>query len=251
VVAAVGAQLHLLNRSTRSDTSYDCWPTLCQQIAQNLAIISACLPCLHPFIISMLAGTVEPDTISFNHGTAPHIKRFLGRSTSSFDPTCSRSSHTSSTPLTEKVPETYCRPLATYGLDRASNHGHKHSASRFPANVARPVFCPRPPENVFNRLIEVPQSRPTTSNSTKDPLSMPRDLSDVGVLPIIDWETESSASGNSRRSSPSRQPTAEYCFSRQMVISVPEESLLYDDGSKRFAPPLPSPSMPKQPPRAF
>lgn len=45
----------------------------------------------------------------------------------------------------------------------------------------------------------------------------------------------------------------EYVFNRQQVISVPDENQLYDegDGSKRFKPPLPSPRMPRRPPRAF
>ncbi|KAF2029803.1 hypothetical protein EK21DRAFT_112479 [Setomelanomma holmii] len=252
VVAAVSAQLHFFNRSNFSDITYNGWAgVLCQQIAQNLAIISACLPCLHPFIIRVLAGAVYPETISFNYGAPPCLRQFLGRRSSACDSTSSRSSHASTSPLTEKTTEPYCRPLATYGLDQSSKHCHSHSASRFPPNVTTPIIVPRAPENVFNRLIEVPQSRPTTSTSAKDPLAMPKRLSDVGVLPIIDWELESSASGGSRRSSPSRQPTAEYVFNRQKVISVPEENHLYDDGLRKFAPPLPSPLMPARPPRAF
>jgi hypothetical protein len=253
VVAAVSAQLYFFNRAALSDFSYNCWAAvLSQQIAQNLAVISACLPCLHPFIIRVLTGNIEPEMVSFTRYTPPYIKQFLRGSAPGFDPTLSPSSQTSTTHLTEKMAESYCRPLATYGLDGSSNHHRQsHSASHFPSIIARTVFSPQPPENVFNRLIEVPQSRPCTSTSTKDSLAIPKNLNDVGLLPTIDWDTESDISGDSRRSSPTRHPTAEYVFNRQQVISVPEENHLYDDESKRFAPPLPSPRWPKQPPRAF
>jgi hypothetical protein len=213
-------------------------------------VISACLPCLHPFIINILDGTFEPETISYKGSVPPFIRNYVERKRPVFDATSSRSSHASITPLTEKGTEAYCRPLATYGLDNSSTHRYTLSASRFPSNVAKPVFSPQPPENVFNRLIEVPQSRPATSASATDPLAPPRHLRDVGVLPTLDWDSESSNSG-SRRSSPARHPTAEYVFNRQQVISVSEENHLYDDESKRFAPPLPSPRWPKRPPRAF
>lgn len=224
---------------------------LCQQIAQNLAVITACFPCLHPFIVKVLAGTIEPELVAHECRAHPFVQRALGRKSPVFDSTSSRSSHASITPLTEKSSEPYCRPLATYGLDRASNHRRTHSSSHFPSNVAKPVFDPQPPENIFNRFVEVPVSRPVTSGSTADPLATPRILKDVGVLPTLDWETESSNSSGSRRSSPTRNPTAEYVFNRQQVISVPEENHIYDDGSKKFAPPLPSPRWPKRPPRAF
>lgn len=252
VVAAVSAQLYFWNRLPLFDFSYNSWPAvLCQQIAQNLAVISACLPCLHPFIVKVLAGTIEPEPVSYTSGAPPFVRRALDSKSPVFDSTSSRSSHASITPLTEKSSEPYCRPLATYGLDRASNHRRTQSSSHFPPNAAKPVFDPQPPENIFNRFVEVPVSRPVTSGSTTDPLAAPRNLKDVGILPTLDWETESSNSGGSRRSSPTRNPTAEYVFNRQQVISVPEENHFYDDESKKFAPPLPSPRWPKRPPRAF
>lgn len=172
--------------------------------------------------------------------------------TLSFDATASGSSHESTTAFAEKTEEPYCRPLATYGLDRSSTHVHSQSVTRFPANVAKPIFTPSPPENFFNRLIETPRSRPgTSSSSNKTPVESPTHLSVCGVLPTIDWDSESSASNSSRRSSPSRQPTSEYIFNRSKVISVSEERHLYDDGVKQFAPPLPSPGMLKPSPRAF
>jgi hypothetical protein len=248
----MGAQLQFFNHTELSDQTYARWPTvLCEQIAQNLAVITACLPCLHPFIIKIMAGTIEPEEVSYTNSAPPFIKNYFERKTPAFDPTTSRSSHASITPLTEKTAEPYCRPLATYGLDRSSNHRHTHSSSHFALNIAKPIFTPQPPENVFNRHIEVPQSRPVTSTSATDPLAAPKQLKDVGVLPALDWDTESSNSGGSRRNSPARYPTAEYVFNRQQVISVPEENCLYDDGSKRFCPPLPSPRWPRKPPRAF
>jgi hypothetical protein len=248
----VSAQLYFFNNAPLPDFSYNCWPTvLCQQIAQNLAVISACLPCLHPFIIKVLAGSIEPETISFTSCTPSFMRKYLGRTTQTFEPATSQSSQTSTTNLTEKM-EPYCRPLATHGLDRSSNlHRQLHSASHFSPNVAKPVFNPQPPQNVFNRLVEVPQSRPGTTTSTTDPLAIPKNLSEVGCLPTIDWDTNSSSSGGSRRNSPTRNPTAEYVFNRQQVISVPDENHLYDDGSKKFAPPSPSPGWPNRPPRAF
>jgi hypothetical protein len=252
VVAAVSVQLYFFNRVDLADFSYNCWPAmLSQQIAQNLAVISACLPCLHPFIINILDGTIEPETISYKRSALPLIRNYVERKRPVFDSTSSRASHASITPLTEKGTEPYCRPLATYGLDNSSTHRHTLSATHFPPNVARPVFSPQPPENVFNRLIEVPQSRPPTSGSATDPLQPPRHLRDVGVLPTLSWDSDSSNSSGSRRSSPARHPTAEYVFNRQQVISVPEENHFYDDESKRFAPPLPSPRWPRRPPRAF
>lgn len=252
VVAAVAAQLYFWNRLPLSDFSYTSWPAaLCQQIAQNLAVITACLPCLHPFIAKVIAGTIEPEPVTYKCHSNPFVRRIFDRKPPVFDTTSSRSSRSSITPLTEKSSEPYCRPLATYGLDRASNHRRTHSSSHFPPNCAKPVFDPQPPENIFNRFVEVPVSRPCTSGSTADPLATPKNLKDVGILPTLDWETESSNSGGSRRSSPTRNPTAEYVFNRQQVISVSEENHIYDDGSKKFAPPLPSPRWPKRPPRAF
>jgi hypothetical protein len=247
VVAAVGAHVHFFNHSNLSDLSYNYWPAvLSRQIAQNLAIVAACLPCLHPFIIKVLAGTIEPETFSYKCSSPAFIKHYLNREPPGFDPGSSQSSRASMMPLAEKLSEPYCRPLATYGLDCSSNHRHTISSSRFPSNIAKPIFGSRPPENVFNRHIEVPQSRPATSTSATDPLAAPRNLRDVGVLPTLEWDTESSKSGGSRRSSPARYPTTEYILNRQQVISVPEESHLYDDESKRFAPPLPSPRSSQQ-----
>ncbi|KAH3914062.1 hypothetical protein HBI56_053860 [Parastagonospora nodorum] len=253
VVAVMGVQLYFFNNTDLTDQTYARWPTvLSEQIAQNLAIITACLPVLNPFIIKIIAGKIEPEEISYTNSAPLFIKRYFEHKPQApiFDYTTSHSSHASITPLTEKTAEPYCRPLATYGLDLSSNHRLTHSSSHFALNIAKPIFTPSPPENVFNRHINVPVSRPATSTSAKDPLAAPTQLDDVGVLPTLEWETESNSSG-SRRSSPARHPTAEWVGIRQKVISVPEEEHLYDDESKRFCPPLPSPRCPKKPPRAF
>ncbi|KAL5114516.1 hypothetical protein ACEQ8H_007606 [Pleosporales sp. CAS-2024a] len=254
VVAAMAAQLNFFNRKNMQDQSYNRWlVVLGEQIAQNLAVITACLPCLHPFIVKIIAGTIEPQAISYTDNAPPFIKNYFGSKTPRFDSTTARSSHASIAPMTEKkAAEPYCRPLATHGLDMMSSHRHNRSTPQFAVNVAKPIFTPEPPENVFNRHIDVPQSRPATSASATDPLAAPKQLKHVGILPTLDyWESGSTtSSGASRRSSPTRNPTPEYIFNRQQVISVPEEHL-YDDESQKFAPPLPSPRWPRKPPTAF
>jgi hypothetical protein len=252
VVAAMGTQLHFFNNADMKDPSYNRWPVvLSEQIAQNLAVITACLPCLHPFIIKIIAGTMEPEEVSYTNSAPPFIKNYFERKAPAFDQTASRSSHASITLLTKDAAEPYCRPLATYGLDRSSNHRLTRSSAHFAINIAKPIFIPKPPENIFNRHMEVPQSRPVTSTSAKDPLAVPKQLKDVGVLPTLEWETDASSSSGSRRGSPTRNPTTDYVFDRQQVVSVLEEGHLYDDEIKRFMPPLPSPRWPVKPPRAF
>ncbi|KAF1850297.1 uncharacterized protein K460DRAFT_270336 [Cucurbitaria berberidis CBS 394.84] len=236
--------LSFVNSSPLADYTYDSWATvLCEQVAQNISVISACLPCLHPFITNILAGATEPETIMISYGAPPCIRQYLNRKRSSFAP--SQSSHASTAPFSEKAEEPYCRPLATHGLL------HSQSATRFPTNIARTMFTQAPPETFFNRLIEIPRSRPGTPSSNTNASEAPRRLGDVGVIPAIDWDSGSNISGSSRRSSPSRNPTAEYVLNRSKIISVPEEKLLYDAGVRQFAPPLPSPRMPRRPPRAF
>lgn len=271
IVAAVAAELNQFNRFTsEKDYTYGYWrSSLCVQIAQNLSIITACLPCLHPFIIKILAGTIKTEAIKF---TGPGRRRFsqvfvCKESKSSFDAMSSQSST-----LPFKEPTDYCRPLVTHGLDRSSAHLNSQHFNRFPTNVATPIHGADPPENVFMRSVEFPNaSRPPTSHeshnfpprSSKALPEIPKTLADVGVIPMPDWETDSGSSDgrntdsrNSDResgsSSPSRRPNSEYVFNRSKVISVPEESHLRDeDGQyyKKYYPPLPSPGMPKRPPR--
>ncbi|KAF1969253.1 hypothetical protein BU23DRAFT_429164, partial [Bimuria novae-zelandiae CBS 107.79] len=48
-----------------SGYTYDLWRTvLCVQIAQNLSVITACLPTLHPFIVKMLAGSIKDENVN-------------------------------------------------------------------------------------------------------------------------------------------------------------------------------------------
>jgi hypothetical protein len=93
------------------------------------------------------------------------------------------------------------------------------------------------------RSVEIPvYSRPGTSHSKELP-PIPKTLGQVGVLPIVDWETDSSdheSTGQSGRSSAgSRRPNSEYVFNREKVISVPEaNSYIYEqDAWKRYPPP--------------
>ncbi|KAH8722928.1 hypothetical protein GQ44DRAFT_774455 [Phaeosphaeriaceae sp. PMI808] len=251
VVAAVSAQLYFLGRTDLSNYSFDYWaPVLCQQIAQSLTLICACFPCLHPFIVHILAGKKEPKPIECN--ALPWIDRYLGWKFLGSNRLPSPPSHTILSPLTEKISEPYCRPLATYDFDSASNHGQSNVVPHFRPNIARPIFVPRSPTNVFNRRVEVPQSRPGSSNSKTDPISTSPDISGVGLLPTIDsWDMKVEFHAELRNPVPIRHPTAEYVFNRQKVISVSEDMYWYDDGSKVFLPPLPSPTMPRWPPRCF
>ncbi|KAL1610156.1 hypothetical protein SLS60_001821 [Paraconiothyrium brasiliense] len=267
VVAAVSAQLHFFNQRGTGDITYDYWRTvLCIQIAQNLSVITACLPSLHPFIVKMLAGLIKSEAIS-NLSCRQKISilsRFPGQR--HFD---SMSSQSSNMPIKQEKEEEYCAPLATYGLDRASTHLISPQLNRFPVNVATPRDSPEPPKDVFMRTVEIPTSASrsaslrrkstvrTIRNSRGIPQipEIPKSLSEVGVLPMPDWDTDSSVSDRTD-SQQSRRPPSDYIFKRSKVISVPEESYLRDQGGegqyyKKYYPPLPSPKVPKKPPRAF
>ena len=252
IVVAISAQLQVFNALRLEDYPYNSWATiLCQQFAQNLSVITACLPCLHPIIISILAGTTKLDTINIDYEAPPLIQQYWRKKTGNFYPIPSWASSTSRLPFLEKPEEPYCRPLATHGLDQSSPHLCAEAVPRIPINVAQPVFARAPPENIFNRLIEVPKSRPVTTSSTTNPFEAPKNWGEVGVLPMIDSDSDSNKSIASSKGSSSRKRTSEYVFQRSKVISVPEERHLYDDGVKQFAPPLPSPRWPRKPPRAF
>ncbi|KAF2472368.1 uncharacterized protein BDR25DRAFT_312921 [Lindgomyces ingoldianus] len=235
IVAVVITQLVFFNRYCKSpDITYSYWRTiLCIQIAQNLSIITACLPCLHPFILGILAGTTQTECFAFQCKTRSHFQDYFRRKSFKLD---SQRSSTSPTPMRE---ESYCAPLATYGLDRSSAHLNSQHFNRFPTNVATPIVGNNPPENIFNRSIEIPRSRPGTSASQIGlPAVPPKTLSQVGVLPIIDWDTDSS-DRDSGRSSPSRRPNSDYVFNREKVISVPEAGKLYEEDYWRRYPPPP------------
>jgi hypothetical protein len=284
VVAAVAAQLYYFNHYALTvDFTYTYWRTvLCYQVAQNFSIITANLPCLHPFVIKVLAGTINAETIVVENDFQSGLRCFVERKGKGrFD---SMSSQSSTSPMTE---EEYCRPLATYGLDRSSAHLNSQHFNRFPANIATPLKTPEPPENTFMVPVSIPSSRPTTSHSNTTPSrgnsvsrsllsrtlsrshskrsaksrptstyssaskppQIPNNLAEVGCLPAIDWETDSSDRGSDKSGSSTRRPTSQYVFKRSKVISVPEESHLNEDGGgywKKYYPPLPSPKLPRR-----
>lgn len=261
VVAAVSAKLYFLNMSTPTDFPYSSWAVVvCQQVAQNLSVITACLPCLHPFIVSILIGATEPESIKLSNAP-PFMRQYLDKKSMSSHPRISHASDTPPTQYEEYAP--YCHPLATYGLDGSPPHVRSNLGSRLLANIAMPVVTAKPksklkpkskPETFFNRRIDFDE--PTSSCNTVKPNNHEReaakDWSDVGVLPNIDWDDSGSvASSQSNKNSSSRTPTAEYIFDRANVISVAEGYQSYDVGVERFTPPLPSPVMPERPPQAF
>ncbi|KAF2192857.1 hypothetical protein K469DRAFT_729949 [Zopfia rhizophila CBS 207.26] len=234
IVGFLATQLVFFNRFAQNlDFTYNYWRTvLCVQIVQNLSVITACLPCLHPFILSILSGATKPDRLVFECKHKENLMEYLRKKNPRFDSTRSSSS---TMPMKNSH---YVAPLATYGLDRSSAHLHSQHFNRFPTNVATPVDGPNAPENVFNRSVEIPRSRPITSASQKElPPLPPKSLSQVGVLPVVDWDTDSDR--DSARSSPSRNRTSDYIFSREKVISVPEAKKLYEEGYWRRYPPPP------------
>ncbi|KAF2439639.1 hypothetical protein P171DRAFT_436271 [Karstenula rhodostoma CBS 690.94] len=268
VVAAVSAQLHFFNARHTEDFTYESWRTvLCIQIAQNLSIITACLPSLHPFIVKMLAGSIKSEEILTCGEHSPLVSWLTGRR--AFD---SMSSQSSSMPIKQEKKEEYCAPLATYGLDRASTHLISPQSNRFPLNIATPRASPEPPKDVFMRSVEIPTSasrsaslrRKSTVRTVRNSIGIPeipeipKSLAEVGVLPLIDFDADSNTSDRRSKTSSqqSRRPPSDYVFSRSKVISVPDESFLRDQREegqyyKKYYPPLPSPKTPRKPPRAF
>lgn len=272
VVAAVSAQLCFFNRYVYSkDLTYDYWRAgLCVQLAQNLSIITACLPCLHPFILSILSDNRKAESLRF--ASHKKLRGYLGKGCTKFDPTVSQSSTMPMRDVRdEKEAFDYCRPLATYGLDRNSTahatrssnahlSSHQHfNNQHFPPRAATPIFGPNPPENVFMRNVEIPSSRPPTSCSQKSFFSrsgsqkekekekagpvpaIPKSLCEVGVLPIADWDTDSSDRGSDRsRGSRRQRPGDDYVFNRAKVISVPEANALFGQESWKTYPPPPT-----------
>lgn len=286
IVAVVATELYYFNHYVLKDSAQYWRVVLCVQIAQNLSIITACLPCLCPFIIKILGGSVQTESIRLHckshHeftmcGLIPPRKRGgLARADGKidYDPMSSQSSALVNSENEKKKASEYCRPLATYGLDRSSAHLHSQHFNRFPSNSTVQIADPEspPPKDVFMKPVSIPASRPTLSHSRQnsrtpphsrkaskslshsrtpsDVPQIPQTLSDVGVLPLIEWDSDSSDPG-SGRSSPGRRPNSEYVFNRSKVISVPEESHLRDGDDageyyKKYYPPLPSP---KKPPR--
>lgn len=284
IVAVVSTELYYFNHYVLKNSGEYWRVVLCVQIAQNLSIITACLPCLCPFVIKILGGSVQTESIRFRGpckftmcGLIPPSKRGGSARADgkiSYDPMSSQSSALVNSENEKNKASQYCRPLATYGLDRSSAHLHSQHFNRFPSNSTVQIADPEspPPKDVFMAPVSIPASRPTLSHSRQnsrgpshsrkaskshshsrtpsDVPQIPQTLSDVGVLPLVEWDSDSSDPG-SGRSSPGRRPNSEYVFNRSKVISVPEESHLRggdEDGEyyKKYYPPLPSP---KKPPR--
>ncbi|KAF2260658.1 hypothetical protein CC78DRAFT_584562 [Lojkania enalia] len=236
IVAAVAAQLTFFNRYSSSwDFTYVYWRTvLCVQIAQNLSVITACVPCLHPFILRIISGAEKTDGRILECLERCNFKDCFRKNRSKFN---SMSSQASSLPIKED----YCRPLETHGLDRSSSRlNFQHI--RIPSNVATPITDPNPPENFFNRIVEIPRSRPQTAGSQKDLPPIPKTLSQVGILPVPEFDIESS-DGDSARSSPRKRDSG-YVFKREKVMSVTRASKFCEEQEEQYwrkYPPPPSP----------
>ncbi|KAH6629289.1 hypothetical protein C7974DRAFT_394220 [Boeremia exigua] len=240
VIAAVGAQLYFFNPSTSTSSTKDTWATtLCMQTAQTLSVISACLPGLHPLVAKEMNDSASIETTQNRASSHWDSQKFGSLS--------SHRSHPSvdSKATLEPVISSYCRPLATHGLVRSSPSSDSYTFPRMPSNIAPPLSTLQPPVNVFNRLIR------SSSSLDLDPLGTPKNLDELGCLPAPDWDDEDDV--ESGRESPDRRPTSDYVFQRSKVISVPEDSNMFEIGREwnGFVPPLPTPRILKNPPRAF
>ncbi|KAF2654813.1 hypothetical protein K491DRAFT_716808 [Lophiostoma macrostomum CBS 122681] len=236
IVPVITTQLAFFNHYKRSpDFSYDYWRNvLCVQIAQNLSVITACIPTLHPFVLHLLAGITKPESLQFKGNPWPKIKSYVHRTPkkNKFD---SMSSQSSTLPMQEE--NDYCKPLATYGFDRSSADLRPQLHNRIPSNVATPIFGLDPPENVFMRSVQFPLDCPGAPPAPKRPRPPPQTASQCGILPIIDWESESDC--DSIPSSPTRKRDSDYVFNREKVISVPEANAMYSQEYWKQYPPPP------------
>ncbi|KAJ4983670.1 hypothetical protein SVAN01_10828 [Stagonosporopsis vannaccii] len=241
VIAAIGTQLYFFNTSSITPSIAEDWATtLCIQIAQSLSVISACLPGLHPLVAKEMNDTASVNTKLSESGLHWDVKKFGALSSHKPQPSID-----SDTTL-EPVESLYCRPLATHGLVRSSTSCDSYNFPRLPSNIALPLSTLEPPVNVFNRLIR------SSSSLELDPLGAPRNVDELGCLPAPDWNDEDEDE-DSGRASPERRPTSDYVFQRSKVISVPEDRNMFEVGKEwnGFVPPLPTPRMLKNPPRAF
>ncbi|KAF3037408.1 hypothetical protein E8E11_004495 [Didymella keratinophila] len=247
IVVVVSIQLYFFNTWVASLSVVQSWVvSLCMQIAQTLSIVSACLPGLHPLVAKDMSDTSSTHTETHRRRPRGDARKFGSLSYSHV----SQRSIDSHNPL-EPVISPYCRPLATHGLVRSSVSCGSYNFPRLPSNIALPLSTPEPPVNVFNRLIR------SSSSLDLDPLGTPRNLEELGCLPAPDWEYEEvegiQEDAQFGRVSPERRPTSEYIFQRSKVISVPEERNMFEIGTEwnGFVPPLPTPKVFDDPPRAF
>ncbi|KAF1925078.1 uncharacterized protein M421DRAFT_264518 [Didymella exigua CBS 183.55] len=243
IAAPAGVQLYLVNASASSPSIADSWAiSLCMQIAQTLSVISACLPGLNPLVAKDMDDASSTRTESDGCGSRWDANKFGYLSNSHVS---QRSVDLRDT-LEPGMPP-YCHPIDTHSLVRASASCDSYNFPRIPSNIALPLSTPEPPINVFNRLIR------SSSSLDLDPLGTPRNLEELGCLPAPDWEDEEvERDAKSERVSPERRPTSEYIFQRSKVISVLEERSLFEIGREwnGFVPPLPTPRILKDPPRA-
>ena len=74
VIAAAIAQLLYLHRASGSeDFTYRVWPAvLCNQLVQNLGIITACIPYIKPFLESLESGMIRTDDLRRRGVTAAY-----------------------------------------------------------------------------------------------------------------------------------------------------------------------------------
>lgn len=243
IVAAVSVQLYFFNASVTSATLVESWAmTLCMQMAQTLSVISACLLGLHPLVAKDMDDTsinIEKDdpghqwdTVKFGSLSSSHTQQLSVDSNGTFTPVISP----------------YCHPLATHGLVRSSASNDSYNFPRILPNTALPLSTPEPPVNVFNRLIR------SSSSLDLDPLGTPRNIEQLGCLPAPDWDDdEVEETTEPGRTNPERRPASKYVFQRSKVISVPEERNMFEIGKEwnGFVPPLPTPTILMNPPRAF
>lgn len=124
------------------------------------------------------------------------------------------------------------------------------------ATTSRPHIQLPPPshtntEMVFNRVVPIPSS--TSSSRSPNPLPSisnstgpaqpppPKSLSQVGVLPVVDWDTDSERNSEGSPTSTHNRPRdrdSEYVFRREQVVSIPEEDGRWERGSMAaFRPP--------------
>lgn len=237
VIIAVIAEMVCFNRNVGAkDHTYSMWSTvLTRQIAQNFSIITACLPCFHPFMLSILSGAVKAEKLRYEYKPRWQINSLFTRRRSNFDATASSSS---TKPMKESRND-HCRPLATHGLIRSSTHLNSQPFSNFSSDLESPMEKPREPESVFMRHIDIRDPSPRNFYSAQPPPPpAPKDISQVGVIPAPDWDTESS-DRSSAQSDRSRRRGSDYIFNRQKVISVPENNAMYEQDSWRRYPPPP------------
>ncbi|KAF2995386.1 hypothetical protein E8E13_004239 [Curvularia kusanoi] len=254
IVAAVIAQLYCSNASAPSSSLPSIYATtISTQLAQTLSVISACLPSLHPLVAKDLHSPNPSHNARNSDGSHWDARRFGSVSTHISKPSVdSTTTHPLHMTFSPPVESPYCHPLATHGLTRSSPSCDSYNFPRIPSNIALAVEDLEPPQNVFNRLIR------SSSSLELDPLGS-RNVEDLGCLPASDWDDNDDDNDNetgdveSGRATPERRPTSEYVFERSKVISVPEERTMFEIGREwnGFVPPLPTPKVVGEPPRAF